>query len=334
MPHAPARARALTAQVARQAKRARIELVIVVPLIGAFLLANEYREQIFGLDLPVRVVTAIALVILGWRLARDVGRSLAPLLFKRMDPATAGPIGFLIRLAFLITAVLMALRVAGLDPRTLAVSGAIFAVVFGLAAQQTLGNLIAGVVLISARPFRVGDRVRLQSGHLAGELEGVVASLGLLYTTFTRGADSIMVPNNVVLAAAVVPLREPAAVDLRARLRPDVVPSEVQELLDEHIRTPVREEPHIGLEEIDADEVVVRIAATPESDSDGPRLADEILEAIAPVTREGHTEERLAARADDVTRTDDLGRRRTSRERGRHASTGRRARGRAALASA
>ena len=298
MPHAPARARALTAQVARQAKRARIELVIVVPLIGAFLLANEYREQIFGLDLPVRVVTAIALVILGWRLARDVGRSLAPLLFKRMDPATAGPVGFLIRLAFLITAVLMALRVAGLDPRTLAVSGAIFAVVFGLAAQQTLGNLIAGVVLISARPFRVGDRVRLQSGHLAGELEGVVASLGLLYTTFTRGADSIMVPNNVVLAAAVVPLREPAAVDLRARLRPDVVPSEVQELLDEHIRTPVREEPHIGLEEIDADEVVVRIAATPESDSDGPRLADEILEAIAPVTREGQTEERLAARAD------------------------------------
>ena len=302
MPHAPARARALTAQVARQAKRARIELVIVVPLIGAFLLANEYREQIFGLDLPVRVVTAIALVILGWRLARDVGRSLAPLLFKRMDPATAGPVGFLIRLAFLITAVLMALRVAGLDPRTLAVSGAIFAVVFGLAAQQTLGNLIAGVVLISARPFRVGDRVRLQSGHLAGELEGVVASLGLLYTTFTRGADSIMVPNNVVLAAAVVPLREPAAVDLRARLRPDVVPSEVQELLDEHIRTPVREEPHIGLEEIDADEVVVRIAATPESDSDGPRLADEILEAIAPVTREGQTEERLAARADDVAR--------------------------------
>jgi len=36
------------------------------------------------------------------------------------------------------------------------VSGAIFAVVVGLAAQQTLGNLIAGVVLISARPFRTG----------------------------------------------------------------------------------------------------------------------------------------------------------------------------------
>ena len=211
--------------MARQAKRARIELVIVVPLIGAFLLANEYREQIFGLDLPVRVVTAIALVILGWRLARDVGRSLAPLLFKRMDPATAGPVGFLIRLAFLITAVLMALRIAGLDPRTLAVSGAIFAVVFGLAAQQTLGNLIAGVVLHlrAAVPGRRPGAAAVGPASRASSRASWRAS-GCSTPTFTRGADSIMVPNNVVLAAAVVPLREPAAVDLRARLRPDIVP--------------------------------------------------------------------------------------------------------------
>ena len=72
-----------------------------------------------------------------------------------------------------------------------------------------------------------------------------------------------MVPNNIVLASAVVPLREPAAVDLRARLRPDVMPSEVQELLDEEHPHAGAPEPHIGLEEIDADEVVVRIAATP-----------------------------------------------------------------------
>ncbi|HZB75476.1 MAG TPA: mechanosensitive ion channel family protein [Solirubrobacteraceae bacterium] len=293
-----ARARALTLQAAQRASRARMELAIVIPLIVAFLLLFHYREDVLGIDLPVRIVSAIALVILGWRLARDVGRTLAPSLFRRMDPATAGTVGFIIRLTFLVAAVLVALNIAGLEPRTLAVSGAIVAVIFGLASQQTLGNLIAGVVLISARPFKVGDRVRLQSGHLAGELEGVVASLGLLYTTFARGEDSIMVPNNIVLASAVVPLREPSAVDLRARLRPDVKPSDVQELLDEGIRTPVRSEPHIGLEEIDADEVVVRIAATPESEADGPRLADEILAAIAPVTREGQTEERLAARRD------------------------------------
>ena len=61
------------------------------------------------------------------------------------------------------------------------------AVVFGLAAQQTLGNLIAGMVLLSARPFRVGERVRLQAGAVGGSVEGIVSSLGLLYTTL-RGA--------------------------------------------------------------------------------------------------------------------------------------------------
>jgi small-conductance mechanosensitive channel len=232
-------------------------------------------------DTPVRVGAAIVMVVLGWALARDLGRSTAPALFRRMDPATAGTIGFLIRLVFLTASALFALRAAGLKPETLAVGGAITAVVFGLAAQQTLGNLIAGMVLISARPFKVGDRVRLQAGGLAGQVEGVVSSLGLLYTTFAQGQDSIMVPNNVVLTAAVVPLREPASVDLRARLRPDVKPSDLQALLEDSVQTPVRSEPHISLEEVDRDEVIVRIAATPVADSDGPRLADEVLAARA-----------------------------------------------------
>lgn len=281
-----ARARTLTVQTAQRAKKAKFELLVVIPLLAATVLVYLRREELFGVDTPVRVGAAITMVVLGWALARDVGRSAAPYLFRRMDPATAGTVSFLIRLVFVALAALLALRVAGLDPATLAVGGAITAVVFGLAAQQTLGNLIAGMVLIAARPFRVGDRVRLQSGGLAGQLEGVVASLGLLYTTFAQGQDSIMVPNNIVLSSAVVPLREPAAVDLRARLRPDVRPSDVQALLQDGIHTPVRGEPHISLEEIDSDEVVVRIGATPVSDDDGPRLADEVLAVIASVTRD------------------------------------------------
>ncbi len=285
-PHVASGARHLTLQTAKRARRAKWELFAIVPLLLGTIAAYVERERIFGVDTPVRIAAALVMVALGWALARDLGRFSAPALFKRMDPATAGTVGFLIRLAFLVAAAIAALRVAGLDPRTLAVGGAITAVVIGLAAQQTLGNLIAGVVLISVRPFKVGDRVRLQAGAVAGQLEGVVSSLGLLYTTFARGQDSIMVPNNVVLAAAVVPLREPASVDLRARLRPDVRPSDIQSLLQEAIDTPVRGEPTIALEEVDADEVVVRIQATPIADSDGPQLADQVLAAISAVTQE------------------------------------------------
>jgi small-conductance mechanosensitive channel len=285
-PQVGPRARSLTLQTAERARRAKWELLVIVPLFAVMVVAYVERKQIFGMDTPIRVGAAVVLLMLGWAVARDIGRFSAPALFRRMDPATAGTVGFLIRLAFLVIATLAALRIAGLTPRTLAVGGAITAVVVGLAAQQTLGNLIAGLVLISARPFRVGDRVRLQTGGLAGQLEGNVASLGLLYTTFSQGQDSIMVPNNVVLSAAIVPLREPASVDLRARLRPDVKPSQIQTLLEDGVRTPIRGEPHIALEEIDRDEVVVRVAATPVIDADGPRLADEVLAAIAPITRD------------------------------------------------
>lgn len=294
-PHVASGARSLTVQTANAARRAKWELFALVPLLLATIVVYVKREQIFGVDTPVRLAAAVVMVALGWALARDLGRYSAPALFRRMDPATAGTVGFLIRFAFLIAAAIAALRVAGLDPRTLAVGGAITAVVIGLAAQQTLGNLIAGLVLISVRPFKVGDRVRLQAGAVAGQVEGVVASLGLLYTNFARGQDSIMVPNNIVLGAAVVPLREPASVDLRARLRPDVRPSDVQSLLQEAIDTPVRGEPTIALEEVDADEVVVRIQATPLADSDGPQLADQVLAAIGAITHEGS-----ASRGDDL----------------------------------
>jgi small conductance mechanosensitive channel len=161
---AQARARSLTVQTATKARRAKWEMIVVVPLLAMTLYAYLRREELFGVDTPVRVGAAIVMVVLGWALARDLGRFTAPALFRRMDPATAGTVGFLIRLVFIVAAALFALRVAGLQPATLAVGGAITAVVFGLAAQQTLGNLIAGMVLISARPFKVGDRVRLQAG--------------------------------------------------------------------------------------------------------------------------------------------------------------------------
>jgi len=255
-----------------------------VPLITGVLLAHNYRMQLFGLDLPVRVATAVALVALGWALARDIGRAAGPALLARLDPATAGTAGFLIRLFALGLAVLGALQVAGLDPRTLALGGAAAAVVLGLAAQQTLGNLIAGIVLLSARAFKVGDQVRLQGGGLAGQVEGEVTSLGLLYTTLAR-EDSMLVPNNIVLGSAVVPLREPASVDLRARLRPGVKPSDIQALLDSSVTTATRSHLHIGLEEMDADNTVVRIAATPAKASEGPGLADEIMAVRAGVTQ-------------------------------------------------
>jgi small conductance mechanosensitive channel len=263
-------------------RRARIEAVVLVPLLAAVLLIYNRRRELLGpeWDSTVRIATAVILLGLGWHLARDIGRALAPALFKRMDPGTAGTAGFLIRLAAMLIACVAALRIVGLKPRTLALGGAASAVIVGLAAQQTLANVMAGTVLLSARPFRVGEPVRLQAGGLAGSVEGMVTTLGLLYTTLVSHDGPIMIPNAALLAAVVVPLTEPTAVELRARLRPDVTPEQVDRLLREEIDTPMRGSPRVTLEEVDGDSLVVRISTTPLRPSDGPRLASEVLEAV------------------------------------------------------
>jgi small conductance mechanosensitive channel len=272
----------LGAQIDREkAKRARVSLVVQLALIGVVLFLFQRRKDLFpGIGEPVRIATVAALVILGWGLARSLGRSFAPALFRRMDPGTAGSVGFLIRLLTLVLVAVVALRIAGLDTDTLAVGGAFTAVVLGLAAQQTFGNLFAGLVLLSTRPFRVGERVRLVGGALAGQIEGIVGSLGLFYTDLVSGGDRIMVPNSMILQLAVVPLQEPERVELRARFHADVTPSEVQNQLAEKISVPMRYPPHIAVEEVDGDEVVAKIVATPERPADGAQLAGEVLTAV------------------------------------------------------
>jgi small-conductance mechanosensitive channel len=196
-------------------RRARWEALLLVPIFIGVVVLYENRRSLLDLDAhgkgqlawletPLDFVTVIVLVMLGWAIARDVGRAFGPALFRRMDPASAGTVGFVIRLVTVALAAIVALGIIGIEPRTLALGGAFTAVILGLAAQQTLGNMFAGTVLLSARPFRVGDSVRLQGGPLAGQIEGTVSTLGLLYTTFATSEGPIMVPNSVVLSVAVL----------------------------------------------------------------------------------------------------------------------------------
>jgi len=265
----------------RDAKRARGGVVVLAALIAGVLILFTNRGALFpGLGTYVRVATVAALVILGWWMARSLGRGLAPALFRRMEPGTAGIVGFLIRLATIVVVTVVALRIAGIHSSTLAVGGVFTAVIVGLAAQQTLGNLFAGLVLLGTRPFRVGERVRLVGGALAGSLEGIVGSLGLFYTDLVSGADRIMVPNSMLLNVAVVPLREPERVELRARFSGDMTPQDVQELLARSITVPTRYSPHVELEELDGDELVMRVVVTPMRPADGSKLASEVLAAV------------------------------------------------------
>src|SRR4051794_11253282 len=263
------------------ARRGKGGALIALLLIAAVLVGFSERKTLFpGYGVEARIATVVLLVLLGWALASSLARGFAPALYRRLEPGTAGTIGFLLRLLTIVIATVVALRIAGIQSGTLAVGGGFTAVVVGLSAQQVLGNMLAGLVLITNRPFRVGERVKLQGGGLAGQIEGVVGQLGLFYTTLVSGADRILVPNGVLIQCAVTPLREPERVEFRARFGADTTPREVQEMIENEITVPLRYPPHIAVEELDHDDVIVRIVSTPMNPSDGSKLAEEVLAGV------------------------------------------------------
>ncbi|HEY0497748.1 MAG TPA: mechanosensitive ion channel domain-containing protein [Kutzneria sp.] len=105
---------------------------------------------------------------------------------------------------------LTALSALAIPLQQLVVGGALTGVVVGIAAQQTLGNVFAGLMILMVRPFHVGDTIEVRSGALNGPFTGRVRALGLTYVTLAAENGTLLLPNAGVLAAGVtVGLHEP-----------------------------------------------------------------------------------------------------------------------------
>ena len=69
-------------------------------------------------------------------------------------------------------------------------SSAVLGLVLGLAAQRTLGNFVAGLLIAFTQPIRLGDEI-----EVAGT-RGIVEEIGLTYTWVrTHGNDRLVIPN-------------------------------------------------------------------------------------------------------------------------------------------
>jgi small conductance mechanosensitive channel len=78
-------------------------------------------------------------------------------------------------------------------------SSAVIGVIIGFASQQTLGNFVAGLLLATTQPVRIGDRVSYAGTN------GVVEEIGLTYT-FIRTPDRqrLVVPNSKLASDTIV----------------------------------------------------------------------------------------------------------------------------------
>ncbi len=84
-------------------------------------------------------------------------------------------------------------------------SVSVISVIVGLAAQNTLGNLIAGISLLLYRPFKVGDRLQVTAP--TGLETGIVESLNLGYTVLkTDDNRRVVIPNSTMASQTTINL--------------------------------------------------------------------------------------------------------------------------------
>jgi len=174
----------------------------------------------------------VVVLLLTWLLVRFMHRRIIRFLVSRggagMDPAALTKYHMIERLGAAILLLLglgLGLYVLDSDPlRRLGVglfaSAGVAGIVLGMAAQNTVANLVAGVIIAFVQPLRLGDRV-----GLGGDF-GCVEEIGLFYTTIrTWDNRRLVIPNKllsneVIRNHTLVDARMPAVVVYRLGAAP------------------------------------------------------------------------------------------------------------------
>jgi small-conductance mechanosensitive channel len=123
----------------------------------------------------------------------------------RLGDARAATFRLICLLFGYVVVVLCALSLLHVPVEHLLLGGVLTGVILGIAAQQVLANLFAGVMLLFARPFAIGDELTIRSGALGGPIIGRVTGMTLTYVRILTKAGPVLLPNSAVLAAAVGP---------------------------------------------------------------------------------------------------------------------------------
>lgn len=170
---------------------------------------SGYDEEVFSGEFTpedgIQIAAAATVLLAGIIAVRALASGVKTALRSHEDDPRGAPVGFIVTAIGYLVVLFSVVKLLGGDLGGLLLGGALTGVVIGIAAQQTLGNFFAGIVLLLVRPFAVGEHVVLRGSTLGGEYEGDVVEMSMFYVHLETEIGPVALPNAGVLAAAVGP---------------------------------------------------------------------------------------------------------------------------------
>ena len=206
----------------------------------------------FAYDYGLKIIGALLIFLIGKWIARRIQNVAVALMQKNnVDETLVSFIKSIIYIMLMIVVVLASISVLGIETTSfVAILGAAGLAV-GLALQGTLGNVGSGVLLISFRPFKMGDFVTV------GGETGTVAGISIFATTLhTLDNKVIIVPNAAVSAGNITNFsaRETRRIDLKFGIGYGddlkLAKSVLEEIMHADPRVLADPEPFVGVSEL------------------------------------------------------------------------------------
>ncbi len=178
-------------------------LIALAVAIAALAVGRHFDHRPHqGMILLLIAGMAVVLVVSGVVSVRHLSRAVAQHVVRRGTLSAAATVRLVINGFGVILMLLGVFAVLGVSFERLLIGAGVTGIIIGIAAQQSLANVFAALVLLFARPFVVGDRIRIRSGVL-GVLDVTVIGAGLTYITVRTSDGILKVPNSVLLASGV-----------------------------------------------------------------------------------------------------------------------------------
>jgi small-conductance mechanosensitive channel len=189
-------------------RRIAIVTVIFVALSIIFELAHDISETNFVSAQYRRVAEwgiVIVWIVIGVWLMKHLNYILMDIPLKRhVNPRTSRLISHFVTAIGYAFIVIVALHLLHINLGSVLVGGAVTGVIAGIAAQSTLSNLFAGLVLLTVRPFSVGQFITLRTYLFGGiEYRGTVIDVNWFYTVLIEEDQKRIVPNSSVIVSAI-----------------------------------------------------------------------------------------------------------------------------------